>query len=389
MAEKTLYRLRFYDTAGVIQYELSGSAQADPGGLHSGFLSLGYVVRVNAPGMISFAIRGDHELLQDIEDKWYVQVDRKMPGLEWNRELVGLYRYGQWNWGERGPIFSAQCPGYMHKLSWRHVLWPAGTEGRSYFTNDDVIDIASNLVFYNAGTVATVANGRYREGSQGWLAPFQFDAGNLKKTTLACHGDNVLETIQILARVTGDDFEVTPRLEDLGSGYTKSRPETAVFKWHNGQLGTDLTSTLVFSMQRGNMANPIFRDNRIGEATVGFVGGPGEEDVREYEIVEGDDYAAGNDIETFINATDIKPGDATGLEERGAQKLKELKATKEFEFTAIDTVTRIGEDYVLGDLATAINPYNGDSYTVKCFDYAVSLDAETGDEVVSPSWRTL
>lgn len=372
----TTYRLRFYNPAGTYKGELTGSAETDAQGLKGGFLNLAYTRRKNAPGMVYFTLNGRHELLSEIEDKWLIEVGRKPEGLPWSREIVGIYRYGEWNWGADGPVFHAQCPGWASKLAWPIVAWYAGTANRSQFNNALVYDIAEALIQYNASADATAANGRLMDGINLGIT-FANDANTKTRYWYSAFA-NLLETLQDLAISTGDDFSVTPG----------TPPTTADFNWHNGICGTDRSASLIFSVERGNMAFPVYRDNRMNEASVVLAAGQGENDDRDIEVVYGANYAAGNHIEQFVDASDIDKDDLDALTDRAEQKAKEFEATREFQFTAIDSVTAYGVDYDLGDLATAVNPFTGDEYTVQAMHVDVSLDSKTGEEIISPGWAT-
>jgi hypothetical protein len=101
--------------------------------------------------------------------------------------------------------------------------------------------------------------------------------------------------------------------------------------------------------------------------------------------VASDEYAADNDIEVFVQATDIAGEDAAaenGLDDRGYQKLEEMKGKPVFDFDVVQTPKcRYGVEYDLGDLVTAINPRSGASVTMKIVSVTVSLE-EQGDESI-------
>ena len=66
-----------------------------------------------------------------------------------------------------------------------------------------------------------------------------------------CHGQNLLETLGDLAIPAGGDFELVP-----------SSPTAYEFRFYLGQLGDDLSASILFSMANANMTNPQYRISR-------------------------------------------------------------------------------------------------------------------------------
>jgi hypothetical protein len=130
------------------------------------------------------------------------------------------------------------------------------------------------------------------------------------------------------------------------------------------------------------MANPVYIDNRTQEMTAAIVGGQGEEAARQIVIRTGTNYNVNtNNIEMFVNATDVDTTE--GLNARGDTALGEAEAVKQFYFDIIQTpACTYGTHYTLGDKVTAINPYNGTSYTVKIQAVNISL-GEDGSEKIA------
>ena len=365
---QSTYRLDFYNAAGVLQSQLTGSAAADGAGEHSGFTNLAYVRRVNAAGMVYATLRGDHEILDDIANNWQVEVWRKPYESTWRREITGIVDLEKmWSYTDK-PLFYMQMRGILSKLAERHVFWYAGVANRSQFTNVPAETVMKTLVSFNAGVSATTANGRLRAGVITGLS-VQADGANGNNLYWYCSYANLLETLQRAARVGGGDFDLV-----------KTSSTTYEFRWYTGQLGTDRTATVTFSVGFGNMANPIYTE-RGDEATVAVVGGQGEGAERDIEVVTGTNYAADNDKETFVFATDVDEGDTDGLQTRGEQKLRELQAEQSFDFAVTQSPHRYGVDYNLGDLVTAVNPFKGTSHTLKVEVVRVTMDAGEGEKI--------
>lgn len=352
------YRLDVYDLSGVQQAVLTD------------FTALAYTRQVNAPGLVQISLRGNHPILATIADKWQIEVWRKAT-TTWRREITGLWRAEQWSYGtERGNVLSAAMPGLMSMLAWRQILYPANTTNRTKFVSARGETVLKTLVNYNAAASATVVNGRYRAGAITGLS-VQADGANGNLVDWYCAYDNLLESLQKLMDIAGGDFDLV-----------KTSSTTYELRWYTGQLGTDRSATVKFGLEYGNMANPVFLDSRAGEATVAVVGGQGEDAGREYVIRTGTNYAAGNDIEMFVPATDVEIGDTAGLNSRGDQKLREVEAVRSFSFDVLQTPeTTYGVNYDLGDKVSAINPHNGTVYTQKVKAVSVSIDEKGSEQV--------
>ena len=353
----TTYRLDVYNTAGDLQAVITD------------FRHLSYVKRVNHPGIVQFGLAGDHALLDIIADKWQVEVWRRPADGVWSREITGIYRFLEWGYGEDS-YANIVCQGLMSMLGTRINAWTTGYADRSKFTSDPAETVANTLVKYNCTADATVANGRQREGAiTGLTVEADGAAGNT--VDWYCSWVNILESLQDLCEIGGGDFDLV-----------KTSSTAWQFRWYVGQLGTDRRASVTFALNYDNMKNPVYIDNRTGEITAAVVGGQGEEAAREIVIRTGTDYhVTTNNIETFVAATDITT--TAGLNSRGDKALAENEALKSFQFDVIQTAgTSYGLDYVMGDLVTAVNPFNNDTYTLKIQSVAVSIN-DQGEESIN------
>jgi hypothetical protein len=366
---QSTYRLDWYNAAGVLQSQMTGSAKADTSGEKSGFTNLAYIRRVNAPGMVYLTLRGDHEILADLVDNWQVEVWRKPYESTWRREITGIVNLDKtWSFTDK-PLFYMQCRGLMSMLADRHVLWYAGVANRSRFQNVAAETVMKTLVSYNAGANAIILAGRLRAGTITGLS-VEADAAGGNNIYHYCAYANLFETLQKAAKIGGGDFDLV-----------KTSSTTYEFRFYAGQLGTDRSATVKFAVELGNMKSPVYTE-RADEATLIVVGGVGEGEERETVIVEGTNYGATNHKELFINAVDIDEGDTSGLTDRGEQKAKELEAKQEFSFQVTQTPTAYGVDYDLGDLITAVNPFKGTAHTLKVSVVGVTMDAGEGEQIV-------
>jgi hypothetical protein len=353
----TDHKVRVYDTAGVLQYELTD------------FLSLSTDRTVNASGMATLELSGYHTLLKNIQDKWQLEYWRQPDGQSWYREFAGIYRKSAGEYVET-PRSILAIPGIASMLGWRVVAWYANTDNRSKFLSTKGETIMKTLVNYNAGAFATVVNGRWREGAITGLS-VQTDGATGNTIDWFCAFDNLLSTLQDLARVTGGDFDLV-----------KTSSTTYEFRWYVGRLGTDRRTTVLFALERGNMEIPVYEDNYINQATVAIVGGKGEDSARAHTTRTSADYhVTNNNIEVFVNATQANTG--SGLQSKGDEVLATMSAIRKFSFNIIQTPSaQYGVHYFLGDLVSGINPYSGVKAGYKIIGASIALPSK-GKEKIS------
>lgn len=349
-----VYEIRTYTPAGVLLDRFTD------------YLSLACRKVVNGTGLLSLELPGDHRTISKISHRSHIEVWKKDPelGISWFQYFGGLY-LAQNRKFEDHKTFKAAIPGYNWLLNSRIINWPANTANRTKFTAVKAETIAKTLFTYNIGSGATVANGRKREGT---ITGMTADADQARGNTLDwfCFGDKLLVTLQKLAKVGGGDFNLV-----------KTGTNTFTFYWYPGQLGTDRTSTVVFSLKKGNMGNPEYNYDRIEEQTVACVWGKGPDDSRAYATRTGADYSAGNDIEQYVDARDIDTD--SGLNTRGDEKNIEARARESFTFDVLQTPrSQYDVHYFLGDKVTGINPFTGSSSVLKIWASTVSSEPETG-----------
>lgn len=335
------YELRVYSAAGVLKSRITD------------FGALSCIRAVNKPGLLSTVLRGDHPAIAFLEHKSHVELwcSDLENGIDPYRYFGGLYLKQKRKTAEE-PFFTLSAPGYLWFLTTRINAWYADTASRSKFTSAKGETVMKTLVSYNACSNATVVNGRYRAGAITGLS-IQADGTNGNTIDWACANKPLLENLQELALVAGGDFDLV-----------KTGTNTFEFRWYTGQLGTDRTASLTFSMGKANMATPIFEYDRISEKTVAIVGGQGIEDNRTIVIRTGTDYSASNDTEIFVSATNVNTTGAYNT--AGDKKLKETQAFPSFNFKILQTPSCLfGRDYFLGDKCKAIDAYNNTEYTVK------------------------
>jgi len=363
----TEYRIDLKTLSGEKVAELTG---AD--GL--GFLALAYTKRVNEPGLLSFTLDGNNPALGLLQRRGQVEVWRRNRrlGIDWYVDFRGLY-LGQRHQTQDYSTAQITCPGVMTMLGWRHIAYPAGTTDRSAFSNQRAETVMKTLVNRNVGPGATTTDGRLRNGTIPGItvAPDQ-GRGNL--VTWNCAWDNLLTSLQQLAGIAGGDFDLT-----------QTDPAEWTFEFYPGQLGTDRSGTLTFSLSFGNMGGPVYTLDYTGAKTVAIVGGQGREEDRELSVVLGDEYATDWDIEVFVNASSAKT--AQGRIDAGLAALYERRTKETLSYEVLQTASAAyGRDYFLGDLVRA--QYGPMSVTQKVAGVTVEFDSD-GQEQIEVEMETL
>jgi len=341
--------------------------------------TIAYTKRVNDAGIATIQLNGGHSLISTLANNYQVEIHRRNAdlGLDWYADYYGLYRSQDRFYTDR-PLFTMTCPEKNEQLRWRYVAWYAGTTNRTEFTGTSAEYIMKTLVATNITALATSTSGRIRNGNLNSTISVQTFANNGNTLDWSCAWKNLLGELQAIARVGGGDFDLVP-----SSTAGKFR-----FEWFTGQRGTDLSSTVIFALERGNMSNPIYRYNRLGERTVAIVAGQGETSNRATAVRTGADYTGTNDIEVFVDARNYST--TSGLNAAGDKRLDETQARQEFEYKVLQTpASAYGVHYCtggrLGDLITA--RYDTVQVTQKIVGVTVTI-APDGTEKIDVETET-
>lgn len=359
----TDYRLDLYDDAGDLDAVITD------------FSDLSYTKIVNHAGLMQFQLRGDHPVLERIQDKWFAYVYRRPAGYYWACDFVGILQNEEWNYDEK-PVYVATCPGLLSMLRWRHNLYYSNQNNLTKFNAVPAETILKRLVDYNCAVNATVVNGRMRDGAiPGVVIEADLGRGNVLDSY--CAWKNIVEIMEEIAPVAGGDYEM---ITNSSGAYE--------FRFYPGQLGTDRRGTVIFSLERGNMGNPAYTHKHSDEKTVALVGGQGEMLSRQTGLAYGANYGVSNDIELFVDARDIETGKAQALIDRGLEKLAEVQSRETFMFDVLQTQSsKYGVDYFLGDLVTSLNPFNQQTYDQKIEAVTIGFDSD-GKEGIRVGMRT-
>lgn len=356
----TLYQLRIYNRSGVLRAVLTD------------FVYLSYVKEVNAAGLLEFQLRADHPAILELELDGQVEVWRANPalGLDWYTDFIGLFRYERRSADSDGRTsYVARCPGVLSLLGRAIVAYSSETANRSEFTSDPAETVVKTLVTRNATSSGTTGDGRARNVD---LTQVTVEADGARGNVIdfACAWQDLLSSCQRVADIGDGDFDLV----------RTASPTQFQFKWFPGQLGTDRSATVVFSLAYGNMANPVLTRDWMKETTVAIVGGQGVSADRSVQVRTGSTYIAGyRSVEAFYDARRYTT--TAGLQDTGDQELYAAQTRDELAFDVLQIPqTLYGLHYGLGDLVTG--SYQGVSATKKIRKVSVSLSPD-GSETIN------
>jgi len=347
------FRLDIWDRNGIKKDEVSDFVD-----------DLSSVISVNSFGTLTFILPENHKVLAYLAEDYRVELYYRYSGRSWTRFFGGLVTTIQ-NEKQLAGKTEIICYGYELFLTRRVIAYYAETSNKTKFIGQKSETILKSLVQYNITSDATVANGRFRDGTSypANIISVEADgAGGLTRNFYCAH-ELLLTAMQNICKIGGGDFSIS-RIDD----------NEFQVKWHENQLGTDRRTSIIFSLGRANMANPRYTKDIFPEKTVAIVGGQGEKSARDIFVKTASSLSTYNDVEFFTDATDVEYGDTTGLEDAGVRKLEETKAVESFSFDVLQAEsTRFGVDYYLGDIVTAINPYNNLSIIQKVKSVGLEL----------------
>lgn len=324
----TDYRIDILSPAGVKVAETSD------------YTALKYLKKRNAAGLASFDLPAGSPALAYCQNWGIVEIWRRSSSFAWYRDFVGFIRGISDKYSNARRTYTVRAPGILSLLGTRVVAWYANTASRSLFSAVAAETIIKTLVSYNAGSSATVANGRLREGAISGLT-VEADSGRGNILSVGCAYDNILSIIQKVASIGGGDFDL---VKTGGAAYQ--------LRYYPGQLGTDRTASVLFSLARGNLADPELRTDYQSERTVAIVGGQGEGSARAIAIRTGTGYSASNNTELFYPQTNTTT--AAILQAAGDRVLYDARATTSLSFDVLQTPASVyGSHYFLGDLVAA------------------------------------
>lgn len=191
----------------------------------------------------------------------------------------------------------------------------------------------------NCGPSATFANGRFRLGTiPNFLVGANLSAAPSWEGSRAYK--NLLALLQEIGQANNVDFFIS---------YDRANNQY-VFSTAYPQAGRDLTATMLFRPELGNMSSANHTFSRTEEATAVLVNGQGQGDERLHVVVESNaQYDSPYNTREVVldqrNAATI-----ASLTSAAEAKLNEVAAHHSFKFTAIDIPGfQYGHDFRLAD----------------------------------------
>ena len=226
------------------------------------YLDLAIARTVNAPDMAALIYDSNSMNIQYLTQGALIEIYREdaEAGISSTQEFAGYIRKVTRTVSDK-TTYEITAIGMLGLLGDRIVAWYAGRANRSKFTSQPAETIVRNLILYNIGNPATVANGRLLEGTMLPTISMASSAGTGTVMDVSFAYQNLLEAVQKVCEDGGGD---------VGMTYNPSlnRIDTA---WYLGQLGTDRTSTVKLSVPLGTIGELIVDDDRIEDFTATIV----------------------------------------------------------------------------------------------------------------------
>lgn len=223
------------------------------------------------------------------------------------------------------------APEQKHVFAYRRVAWPAGVANRSTFSAVSAETAVKTLVEYNCTGSASVGNGRHRAGSlanMGIILDIEADAAGGGNVSLSFAGGDLLASLARICELGGDYYVI-----EWQGGSLDGDHEFAL-TWGRGSDKSSGGDRVLFSLANNTMRNPRRRYSRA-LGTVAIAAGQGQGNDRAISIVSGDDYAADNDIELWVDARNAET--SGGREGQAAAKLDEAAEESELLFDVLLT----------------------------------------------------
>lgn len=262
-------------------------------------------------------------------------------GVATYREAVGIIRFIQTK--QTADItYHVVAFGFNVLLADRIVAYKSGLANLSTFTSVAAETVLKTLFNFNIASSATTANGRYLDGRiTGATTAASSGAGS--SITVSCANQNLLLAMQKIQLNAGGDFAIV-----------FTAPATYTFTWYTGQLGTDRSASVRFSVENGSLGQVTISDDRANDFTAAIVGGQGEGSAR-IITTRPASLPTGLDLrERFIDARNENT--TAQYQALGDAALRDTTINRQsIDAQVIQSANlRYGRDYFLGDLVSVV-----------------------------------
>lgn len=324
-----LYTVQVYNSSGTLQATVVDFLSLRVTRVVNGIDYLAMLLGGTSPSIGSFVYGGIVEVYrQDIE-----------AGIASYREFAGIIR-GITQTITDQTIYEIVSVGFNAILADRQVAWYAGVANRSQFTASPAETVLKNLFNFNVGSSATTANGRFLSGVlTGATTAASGGAGS--NITMSVAQMNLLQAMQKIQLNAGGDFALV---------YTA--PATFTFTWYTGQLGTDRSASVIFSVGNGTIGKLVIKTSRIDDMTAIIVAGQGEGSARAI-VTRPSSLPTGLDLrEGYADARNQK---TTAEYQALGDTMLNLATRQRSTVDAIvlqSEALRYGRDYFFGDLVS-------------------------------------
>lgn len=287
-------------------------------------------------------------------------------GIATYRESVGIVRFTRYA-QVQDITYEVVAFGFNVLLADRIVAYKSGLANLSQFSAVAAETALKTLFNYNVGSSATTANGRYLDGRiTGATTAATTGAGS--SITVSCSNQNLLLAMQKIQLNAGGDFDMV-----------FTAPTSYTFTWYTGQLGTNRTSTVIFSVDNGTLGKLIIDDDRANDITAAIVGGQGEGSAR-IITTRPASLPTGLDLrERFIDARNENA--TAAYQALGDAALRDALINRQIIQSQIiqSFALRYARDYFLGDL---VSIYTGSSTLTRKIIAVTIQNQSSGEEVI-------
>lgn len=340
----TQYELRLYNTNGQLQY------------IFDTWRSLDYNLKINEVNDLTLTLNFTQDIFDLMSHVDYLCEVRRNIGFGWYTEDWFFMRTPQVQLTTTGTqILTCYMRGLLDLIDrrWlaynaRNPIAPAGIASDPVNKFGPADDVMKEYVNENAGTLATVANGRLRDG----VLPRFVVAPPVGRGPY-WHGARSYKALLAMVQEIGQSVEPSTidqhNYVDFTVTYSLSE-NLFTFDTHYPQLGFDRTQTVIFNPDFGNVTDISYTKSRSEETNAVIVNGQGAQGVRRHAILENIHKfdSPWNDRETVVDSRnqdlDLE------LQTVAQTSLAQLGAKEAFVFTPqLNAQTQYGRDFALGD----------------------------------------